>query len=81
MIDDDDLDYEEELATETEHRPKIKKAVASRAATNYFLFSPDGLLRHHPKDRSCRDRRHLPLGIFFPFSLEHGCFFIWIADK
>jgi len=37
MIDDDDLDYEEELATETEHRPKIKKAVASRAAANYLV--------------------------------------------
>lgn len=40
-----------------------------------------GLLRQHAKDSGFRDRRHRPMGIFFSLSLEHGCFFIRIADQ
>jgi hypothetical protein len=39
-----------------------------------------GLIRQHAKDSGSRDRRRLPLGIFFSLSLEHGGFFIRIAD-
>lgn len=44
-------------------------------------FAIPGLLRQHAKDSGCRDRRHFPFGIFFSLSLEHGCFFIRIADQ
>jgi hypothetical protein len=46
----------------------------------YPPFTP-GLLRQHAKDGCCRDRRHRPVGIFFPLSLEHACFFIRILDQ
>jgi hypothetical protein len=40
-----------------------------------------GLLRQHSKDSGCGDQRHLPVGVFFPLSLEHAGLFIWIVDQ
>lgn len=40
-----------------------------------------GLPRCDPKDSSCRDRRHLPLRIFFPLGLENGRFLSRIVDN
>src|ERR1700691_2659099 len=39
------------------------------------------LRRVHAKDSRCRDRWHLPLGIFSSLSLEHGCLFSGIVDN
>ena len=39
------------------------------------------LRRVHAKDSRCRDRWHLPLGIFSSLSLEDGCFFNRIVDN
>ena len=46
----------------------------------WFRQDIRGLFGQHAKDSGCRDRRHLPLGIFFPLGLEHGGFFVRIAD-
>src|SRR6202035_5627867 len=52
------------------HRAAAKPARSKGSVPNRsYLTQFPALPRHHAKDSSFRDRRHLPLGIFFSFGL------------
>lgn len=67
-----------QLASSASHGTIL--ALLKPVGCNRGHFRPTALPRHHTKDRGCRDRRHFPFGIFFPFRLKYGCLFSRIID-